>query len=43
MKLRIRCGDVSVRVDVQDSSALREVALAQLQVRCRTLDGSAAT
>lgn len=34
MRLRIRCGDVSVRVDVQDSSELREAARSQLQVTC---------
>ena len=32
MKLRIRCGDVSVRADVQDSAALHRAALQLLQV-----------
>jgi hypothetical protein len=43
MKLRVRCGVVSLRIDVHDSAALREVVLAQLQVRCRALSTSAAT
>jgi hypothetical protein len=35
MKLRVRCGDVSVRADVPDSATLRQVALALLRVsRC---------
>jgi hypothetical protein len=41
MKLRIRCGDVTVRGDVQDSSMLHQVALDLLRVSWRALAESA--
>jgi hypothetical protein len=42
MKLRIRCGDVTVRADVQDSSTLQQVALDLMRVSWPALSESAA-